>query len=64
MIISSTRFRCDTCGVISESIKDRTLIEAHSTDGSQDGSAIVHLCVACRPRLRDLLAWLERGGEI
>ena len=63
MLISTTRFRCDACGVISKSIKDWTLIETHSTDGSQDGTTVAHLCVACRPRLPDLLAWLERSGE-
>jgi hypothetical protein len=63
MFISTTRFRCDACGVISESIKGWTFIEAHSTDGSRDGTTVIHLCVAYRPRLRDLLAWLERGGE-
>jgi hypothetical protein len=47
----------------SDSIKGWTLIEAHSTDGSQDGTTVVHLCVACRPRLANLLAWLERTGS-
>ena len=62
MFISSTRFRCDACGVISGSIKDWTFIETR-TDGSQGGTTVAHLCVACRPRLPDLLAWLERSGE-
>ena len=56
MYISPTRFRCDACGVISKSTKGWTLIEARRTDGSRDGKTITHLCVACRPRLRDLLA--------
>ena len=64
MLMSATRFRCDACGAVRESIKGWTLIAAHSTDGSQDGTTVVHLCAACRPRLPDLLAWLERGDEI
>ena len=63
MFISTTRVRCDACGGTSELIKGWTLIEAHSTDGSQDGTAVVHLCVTCRPQLLGLLAWLERRGE-
>ena len=63
MLISTTRFRCDACGAISESINDWTLIETHSTDGSRDGTTVAHLCPACRSRLPDLLAWLERSGE-
>jgi hypothetical protein len=63
MFISTTRLRCDACGVISEPTKGWTVIEAHGTDGSQDGATVVHLCAACRPRLRDLLAWLQSGGE-
>lgn len=62
MFISTTRFRCDACGIISEQPKDWTVIEAHSTDGSPNGT-VIHLCVDCRPRLRDLLDWLERGGK-
>jgi hypothetical protein len=62
MLISTTRFKCDACGLISESTKGWTVIEAHSTDESQDSAAIIHLCIACRPRLRDLLAWLQSGA--
>ena len=62
MLISTTRFRCDACGVIGDHPKGWTVIEVHSTDGPPDGT-IIHLCPACQPRLCDLLAWLERGGE-
>jgi hypothetical protein len=62
MPISITHFRCVACGVTSGSPEGWTAIETHSTDGSPDGTTIIHLCPACRPMLRDLFAWLERGG--
>ena len=52
----------DASRVSSGSPEGWTAIETHSTDGSPDGTTIIHLCPACRPMLRDLFAWLERGG--
>ena len=62
--MSTARFRCDACGVISDFPNGWALIEAHNTDASQDGTTVVHLCVACRPRRADLVAWLEQTGSL
>ena len=62
--MSTARFRCDGRSVISDFANGWALIAAHNTDASQDGTTVVHLCVACRPRRADPVARLEQTGSL
>jgi hypothetical protein len=61
--MSTARFRCDACSVISDfpmaGPSSRRTTRTHHRMGQP-----LFILLACRPRRADLVAWLEQTGSL